>query len=224
MSGIIAKSIGFAGLSVLANCTSVPPEPPVLDMGHGDIDYVMIHSDLPLFSSGDEGMWPRPFADDDSFGCVSSVSSGDWRLDFAGGEESEWIRLENYGAFHCWMNSWSADQRDELGRADALPTFFIHAADAKIDGKAIALWAVQIGALPGSEYMLLSRSRGSDPEKFTVLQKACPEDAIRNGEILSILRTEYCAINSKQDLIELMKEMAAQSPAGQLIYVGDYKD
>lgn len=218
---IFADIVALLGL---AGCTAVPVELYDADFKNREIKYDLIRSDLPLFTSGEDELWPRGFVRGNSIGCDSIVSFGDWRFDFVNSDEPEWIRFENYGVMHCWLNSWLADEREHLGVTDPRPAFFIHAEDVEIDGVPVELWAIQIGARPGSEYVLLSRSPADDDNSFTVLQTACPRSAVRQGGELSILRTDYCAINSKQKLIELMRNMVELPSAGRLTFAGVHED
>ncbi|MAP96503.1 MAG: hypothetical protein CMK07_16280 [Ponticaulis sp.] len=221
MTGSQPIFAGMAALLVLTGCTSAFVGQQDADLANLEIDYDLIHSDIPLFTTEEDELWPQSFVSDDSFGCTSIVRSGDWRFNLVDTYDPEWMRLENYGVMHCWLNYWSDYQRGELGVADPRPAFFIHAADVEIEGVAIELWAIQIGARPGSDYVLLSRSPTDDANSYVVLQKACPRSAIRKAGYLSVLRTDYCAINSKQELIELMKDMAELPPAGRLTFVGE---
>lgn len=63
----------------------------------------------------------------------------------------------------------------------------------------------QIGARPGSIYLLLSRGPAEGLiEKFNVLQVACPRDDVRDAGSLDILLTRYCAVDSRNELIRLV--------------------
>src|SRR4051812_19057676 len=75
----------------------------------------LIHSDIPLWSSQRETMWPRAFYQGDSFGCQTRVRYGDWRFDEteAGGDPL-WYRFGNYGVNHCFALVTDARERGEL--------------------------------------------------------------------------------------------------------------
>jgi hypothetical protein len=183
----------------------------------------LIHSDLPIFGSGDDNKWPQHFSDDGSFGCTSRVAFGDWAFRETGAEDEDdvvWYRFTNYGVFHCWANTIRADEREELDKADFKPSFFVLLGTAKVDGSDVELWALQIGARPGSEYLLLSRAPGESLiERFNVLQSACPRANVREGDALDTLLTRYCAINSRRELNRLARRMAQLPPHGTLIRV-----
>lgn len=82
------------------------------------------------------------------------------------------------------------------------------------------LWAIQIGARPGSNYLLLARESEKElDDSYLVLQRKCPRNNIRSGPNLDILKTDYCSINSRKDLIQLAKNMLKRPPLGFLEYV-----
>lgn len=180
----------------------------------------LLHSDLPIFGRGGDNEWPQHFYDDDSFGCTSRVAFGDWALRERGAEVEDdvlWYRFSNYGAFHCWANTFRADERERLDGADFQPSFFVFLGSASVNGRGIELWTVQIGARPGSEYLLLSRDPAEGLiEKFNVLQTACPRANVRDVGSLDILLTRYCAINSRSELLRLARRMAQHPPRGSL--------
>lgn len=79
---------------------------------------------------------------------------------------------------------------------------------------------MQIGARPGSEYLLLSRDPAEGLiDKFNVLQTACPRDNVRDGGSLDILLTRYCTIKSRTELIRLARRMTQHPPRGSLTRV-----
>lgn len=56
----------------------------------------LLHSDLPIFGRGGGNEWPQHFYDDDSFGCTSRVSFGDWVFRKRGAEVDDdmlWYRF-----------------------------------------------------------------------------------------------------------------------------------
>ena len=122
----------------------------------------LLHSDLPIFGHGSDNEWPQHFYDDDSFGCASRIGFGDWVLQETSAEaegDLQWYRFSNYGVFHCWANTFRAYERERLDDADYHPSFFVFLGNTSVDQSDIELWALQIGARPGSEYLLLSAPR-----------------------------------------------------------------
>ena len=108
----------------------------------GEGDYPadeLIHSDLPLFTEYEEGrVWPQPFRDPSeplTFGCVSRVSLGDWRLESASEDEpGGWFRFTNYGVFHCYTIISEAYERDELDVARWDYGFFVELGERRSRG------------------------------------------------------------------------------------------
>ena len=185
----------------------------------------LLHSDLPIFGYGNDEEWPRPLNDGDSIGCISRVGYGDWVFrenDADVGVGAQWYRFSNYGVFHCWTKIFRAYEQRKLDYVDSHPSFFVSLGTINIDKRDIELWVIQIGARPGSEYLLLSRVPADGMiEKFDVLQTACPLANVRDAGSLDILRTRYCAVNSRSDLIRLARTMAMRPPIGTLSHVPD---
>lgn len=183
----------------------------------------ILHSDLPIFGRGGDNEWPQHFYDDDSFGCTSRVAFGDWVFRERGAESDgdvQWYRFSNYGVFHCWANTFRAYERASLEGADFYPSFFAFLGSTSVDGSDIELWTVQIGARPGSQYLLLSRSPAEGLiETFTVLQTECPRANVRDGGSLDILLTRYCAVDSRSELVRLARRMAQRPALGTLTRV-----
>lgn len=183
----------------------------------------ILHSDLPIFGHGDDNKWPQHIDVEDSFGCASRVAFGDWVFRERETEDEDdvlWYRFSNYGVFHCWANTFRADERERLDSADFQPSFFVFLGSAKANGSDIELWVLQIGARPGSEYLLLSRDPAQGLiERFDVLQSVCPRANVRDAGSLDILLTRYCAINSRSELRRLARRMAQRPPRGSLIRV-----
>jgi hypothetical protein len=207
-------------LCLVSACAVSQPDEPLSEMA-GDL----LHSDLPIFGHGGDNEWPQHFYDDDSFGCTSRIGFGDWVFRETNSEDEsdvQWYRFSNYGVFHCWANTFRSYERTRLDGADFHPSFFVFLGETSADQNDLELWALQIGARPGSEYLLLSRAPADGlVEKFIVLQIACPSENVRDVGSLDILLTRYCAINSRTDLIRLAHRMAKRPPLGTLTRVPD---
>jgi hypothetical protein len=179
-----------------------------------------IHSDAPLWKPGDDKVSPRHFVDGDSFGCIHRLKLGIWRYTEAASDAGEHFaeddlryRFSNYGVFHCWMNVTTAYGPGSF--EDNRPGFLIELGD--MGGK--QLWALQLGARPGSDYLLLARLVGGGPiNRFEVLRRECSETQIRGGPSLDILLTRYCAINSQDELLALARRMAKRPPLGVIAF------
>lgn len=183
----------------------------------------LLHSDVPLFGRGGDDEWPQHFHDADSFGCASRVAFGDWSLraaDAADEDDAEWYRFSNYGVFHCWAMTFRAYERGKLDGAESRPSFFVLLGTTRVAGKDVELWTVQIGARPGSDYLLLARAPGAETiDTFTVLQAACPRGNVRDSGSLDILLTRYCVVRSRAELVRLARRMAQRPPRGTLTRV-----
>lgn len=207
-SWVLAGLIGLAAPAA----AQVVSEPPAEDL---------IHSDVPLYTDGTKEMWPQHFFDPDAIGgCTSRVAFGVWRYQDADNDEydSGWQLFRNYGVMHCWAIFSSSEQREELLKAPAQPGFFV------MIGKAGAreLWLTQLGARPGSDYVLLSRTPAKGIiKRFEVLQRDCPKSMRRDPPNLDILITRYCAINSRGDLLALARRMVKLPPLGTLTWAAD---
>ncbi len=188
----------------------------------------LVHSDLPIFGRGGDNEWPQHFVSDDSFGCTSRIDYGDWHFRKSGSKDEDdglWYRFSNYGAIHCWTNTFRAYERSRLDGADFHPSFFVLLGTTSVSGSEIELWTVQIGSRPGSDYLLLSRAPAEALiTKFNVLQSACPPANVRDVGSLDILLTRYCAINSRSELLGLARRMAQLPPLGTLARLPDKED
>lgn len=181
----------------------------------------IIHADTPLFGSETEDKWPQAFTDQDGggFGCASRVAFGDWEVRPADpDDEPYWYRISNYGVFHCWANVAEASERAALDHAAYLPSFFIPLGKAG----ASELWALQTGAVPGSDYLLLARVPEEGVIKgFTLLQRDCTGRAMRKGRPLDIIDTSYCHVATPADLRRMARQMAKRKPLGMLMLAMD---
>lgn len=173
----------------------------------------LIHADVPLWGLEHEDIWPQHFSTNEpefSFGCTSRVAFGDWALmstepDF----DDEWVRLSNYGVFHCALIHSRDSDRERLDKARFEYGFVVRIGEIKVRDHKLELWALQIGTRTGSDYTLLSREPADGVVKqFTVLQRKCPKARMRRGPSLDQWRTEYCAISSKTEMIAFAKAMA----------------
>jgi hypothetical protein len=182
----------------------------------------LLHADLPLFGHGGDDEWPQRTRDEQSTGCGSRVVFGDWIFQRLGTEvpQESWYRFANQGVFHCWANTFRAGQRAALDGAERHPSFFVLLGTTRVDDTELELWAIQIGAVPGSDYLLLSRAPSDElVDAFHVLQTACPRASVRDAGSLDVLLTRYCTVNSRRDLSSLARRMARRPPLGTLTHV-----
>ncbi|WP_442678667.1 hypothetical protein ACSBM8_14280 [Sphingomonas sp. ASY06-1R] len=190
------------------------------DSGTPELQEDLFHSDLPLWADDQDHMWPRAFQDAQSFGCATKIRYGNWRLDSAERDmEPRWYRWTNYGAMHCFMWSGGPTTKNALPKTSAEPSFLIDLGALPGSNDAIELWALQQGSRPGSNYILLSRTRQPGIiTSFDVLQRGCPPENLRKGPQLDILKTSYCVFNSRAALIDTARRMARRPPLGRLTW------
>ncbi|NBC88355.1 MAG: hypothetical protein GVX90_02455 [Alphaproteobacteria bacterium] len=198
-----------------------------------DEEYVfeaeLIYAPVPLYTFDWEQVWPRSFSEgegkDWSFGCARRVAFGDWR--FTPNPEDEyadgrWLRIRNYGVFHCAANLLEADERGELEDGEFSRGLFAMIGEGRTDGSAWELWVLQKRFVPGSDYVLLAReAKGDGPvRRFTVLQRRCPRASVREVDGMDVWTTRYCAIESRAELLALARRMLRAKPLGTLEWVG----
>lgn len=180
----------------------------------------LLHSDLPVFGHGRDNEWPQPFHDEDSIGCTSRVAFGDWVFQGHGADDRDdpqWYRFGGPGMFHCRATTSRASGRAGLDGADSRPSFFVRLGNTRVVGNEIELWTVQMGARPGSEYLLLSRRPGNALiEQFDVLQSSCPAANVRDAGAVGMLLTRYCVVRSDAELLRLARRMAQRPILGTL--------
>ncbi len=180
----------------------------------------LIHSDLPLWTDYRD-LWPRPFATTNEFGCTHKIALGQWREQREERGAEEWIRLGNYGASHCYLTEVRTYHPEGVSHSGFRYASLVDLGDAVGLGGPVRLWALQSGARPGSDYLLLASQRDQGPiRSFTILQRRCPKGRVRDGGQIDILLTRYCAINSPKELSNLARQMAWLPRLGRLTYVG----
>lgn len=176
-----------------------------------------VHADLPLFDGSKYQLWPRNFSDGDSFGCETIIRLGDWTFNEKEPATNEWMRIRNYGVFHCAVvESWASD-REMLDKNGYKYSWFVSLGKARYQGKDVDLWTLQSGARPGSDYLLLRRSaKQKGITEFDVLPVDCAKRDLRKGEQVDVWLTSYCAINDVNEFVEFAREMAKKPEVGKL--------
>ncbi|WP_271077016.1 hypothetical protein [Aurantiacibacter sp. MUD61] len=188
---------------------------------------VEIRSDLPLYGFDHPEFWPRSYIPEDAVaGCATRVRFGDWQ--FTPNPANEfgdvwWLRVVNYGTFHCTAIFRKEYDRALLHEVQTEIGFFARIGEVDRDGAITELWVIQNGAMSGSNYTLLSRLPSDGvAENFSVLQQRCPDGAMRVYEgDLDIISTDYCAINTREDLLTLAIEMLDLPPLGVMARRGE---
>lgn len=174
----------------------------------------LMRSDLPLWTNQRDVMWPRRL--EGELGCVSRIAEGDWYRS-GQGVDHEWFRFSFGGSIHCFGAELRSEAYEGLDYAPTRLSMFVELGRGQGPEGPVELWALQSGARPGSDYLLLSSQPGlASIEAFNVLQRICPRANVRAGPAIDIARTDYCAINSRNELINLARRMVRLPPVGHL--------
>lgn len=184
-----------------------------------------LHAPVPLYTFAWRDLWPRSIENpgpDVIVGCESRVAFGDWHFtpnpaDSSGSDF--WLRIANYGVFHCAANLYKADAREEVDAGDFSRGLFARIGEGRANGKTYELWALQEGFVPGSSYMLLARAKGEDDgivARFDVLQVRCPSRWRRRAEDMDVWLTRYCAVENRDDLLAFARRMLREPFLGEL--------
>jgi len=185
-----------------------------------------LRSDLPLWGAGEsrEPVWPRAYSmPDGSFGCELNIRPGDWRYREADDNPAgpfDWVRIGQYGAFHCAARFGEAYQREALAGGVADLGFIVGLGTHGTE----ELYALQIG-LHASRYILLaapSAAEGQSVERFRVLEPDCPRRNLRKGPTIDIFMTSYCVVNERRDLVAIARDAARKPPERWLERAGDF--
>lgn len=138
------------------------------------------------------------------------------------------MRLGNYGVMHCAMVEGRAFGRERLAHGAWRYSYMVELGRAPSPRGEVELWALQSGTRPGSDYMLLSRSVRDTKEaviaRFDVLPVECPRENVRDGASIDIFLTDYCAVNSQEDLVRIARRMARLAPVAAMKFVGEAPD
>lgn len=189
--------------------------------------YDRLQSNEPLFTHDDE-IWPRNYADEDSFGCVTTVLTGTWRLDHPTGE-TEWVRISLEGAFHCLQRYTAFDPSDEVPASlRGGGQMVIFAPIAEVEGGELWImqsgWAESIVRRPESPpigYQLLLRP---DPQPAQLTFHLLPIDcaAMPGAEAAAATTgpSMACNVPDKEALRALALAMAGREPTGSLVFTG----
>lgn len=192
-----------------------PPHPPEL-----------VHADTPLWRPYEDGdVWPTQFSNDRGMGCAYPVKLGDWRLtESAQPDAVQYFQLTGEGFIHCWLlASRGVDHRQRVEAAPEIqfekPKLGFLIKIGRATGR--DLWLLQLGARPGSDYILLARQPTTKlVDRFDVLQRICPKGRRRGGFGLDIAATDYCSINTRTAMVAFAKSMARLPNYGVLTFEG----
>jgi hypothetical protein len=151
----VTGSVGLSPLAWLAALLLLPF--PAQADEPAELIAERIQSSLPLYNFEWEDFWPRGFTQDGDQGCMSAVAFGDWRFvpaEIGGSHAEHWERYDNFGVFHCAAIIRTARERAALGdseEAQRVHGWFVRLGKVRLGSAEWELWAVQKGAIPGSE-------------------------------------------------------------------------
>lgn len=163
-----------------------------------------LRSDSPLWTYQFErapGLYPEHFTDAESFGCSIPMRLGVYhRIPKDAEAGGSFVRIDNYGVFHCALVYGEAYDRE-----DAETAFENHAwmvvlgKTPRADGGEDELIALQIGVRNGSRYALFRRNANT-MGPLEELDWRCPRTAERRTARLDIWVQDACVISSKAEL------------------------
>lgn len=188
-----------------------------------------IRSDLPLWGGSEsrQPIWPQHFQDEYGFGCVSELKFGDWRFREADDNADgpfDWMRISNYGVFHCAARFGEAYTRDGLAHVHVELGYLVGLGEGRGASGPEQLYALQIG-LHASRYLLLAAptpAAGAEVERYRVLDPDCPHKAVRKGPTVEIFLTSYCAVADRATLIAMARDGVRKPSDSWLERVGDF--
>lgn len=184
----------------------------------------VIYTDAPLFKSG---LHPHSFFEGDSFGCATRYGFGDWKAvvppSEVGDEPFEsWVRLDNYGVFHCAYRVGIANSQADLvlDRYGWIADLGPITADAKVR----RLIVLQTEVPGGMENMFFLADLGPiGATRMDLLTIRCPKANWTEGGI-DQWRQRVCRINDTQMLKRLARQAARRPSAAVFAYVGPAPD
>jgi hypothetical protein len=185
--------------------------------------FEQVHSPLPLYTFDWKNIWPQSLepSNDVIAGCTSRVSFGDWKFTPANSNEDDddfWIRIENYGVFHCSAIIEFAEDRASFAGVKWKYGFFVKLGNHTVKSKKWELWAIQQGIIPGSEYLLMAREAGDDSivKQFVLLQQRCSLGQVMEVKNLDVWNSRYCRINTRAELLAMARKMLRLPARGEL--------
>lgn len=193
-----------------------------------------LRSDVPLWPSGGDNVWPQSITSKDELGFTSIVGVGDWRLHYAdcegdGDDCFTWLRIGFFSVIDGGFTVGEARTRKGLDDAISEPAFFV--ALPKLDrSDGAKVFVLQIGFRAGSRYLLL-RGHGKPLYKqFDVLDGSCEGAGAtawsslgyreRRAPEHGFFRTDYCAVRTVNGLERLAVKALSPKPEQTMEFVG----
>lgn len=196
------------------------------EVNQDQFEAALIRSNQPLYAFDWPEFWPRSHADEESIACITRVSFGDWQ--FTRNPENEmgfprWLGFKHHGVIHCNASIYWANSRAALLQGRPAKGAFILIGETEWANTNWELWIIQEHRLgqEGSEYTLLARTADKTRiiEEFRVLQRRCSAAQMRLGSMAQTGTLRYCAVETKDELLELMQRMLTEPPLGTLSLV-----
>jgi hypothetical protein len=185
----------------------------------------LLRSDLPMWSEAHPDVWPRPIDEGDGVvGYGSIFWLGYWRrVDRNCSDPSDctsWWRLDLasviHGAFTLETGRETSKLDWALGGSAVIAE--LHGRNAKE-----RLYALQVGFLGGSQYVLLSAPTAAPVKRMTILDGRC-EDAGRHAikrkaGFYTRYITAYCAVRDVEGLRMMARAAGNRPPLATLEWV-----
>ncbi|HEX4301435.1 MAG TPA: hypothetical protein VHZ78_01485 [Rhizomicrobium sp.] len=182
---------------------------------------ITLHGDLPLAPGPGITYWPQEFETASGPGIGSRLAIGDWRIVPLGCDPAKdedcvrWMRLTMGSAVHRYYNIGEAYRRTDLHGDDGLII--------ELSPELPNVYALQIGFVGGSRYILFSTKESKDLVKQAVLlDPRCldmPGAEFRQSPYQEIHDTGYCAVNSMAALVAIARAAEARPPQATMEWI-----
>ncbi|CAN5287913.1 hypothetical protein BH09PSE1_BH09PSE1_25500 [soil metagenome] len=164
-----------------------------------------LRSDSPLWTyrfERDADLYPEAFFDAGSFGCAIPMRLGVYRRVPKDDEaEESFVRIDNYGVFHCALIYGEASDHEDAAEAFEDHAWLVVLGQTPRAGSGEdELIALQIGVRHGSRYALFRRPANNTTAPLEELDWRCPRTAERRTAHLDIWVQDACVISSKAEL------------------------
>jgi hypothetical protein len=185
-------------------------------------ELLAVHSDLPFLPKPGQTVSPFPCGGPKVIATCHEFEMGHWKehqlcgTDECGG----WMELWNYSPVHPALSFRETMTKDAM---DPYAPAFLIRLTPRTERK--QLYALEIGFLPGSRYMMLE-AEGDMPKHAEVLDLRCEGEGAtmrRSPEPISIFQTDYCSVASIDALERMAREALTRPPYETLDWIDDKK-
>lgn len=179
-----------------------------------------IHSDLPFLPKPGQTVSPFACGGRNEIATCYEFKMGNWKENRLCGKDKcgGWMGLWNYSAIHPALNFRETMSKDEQAQYE--PALLIRLTPRS---ERKQLYALEIGFLPGSRYMVLA-GEGDMPKHVEVLDLHCDGEGAmmrRSPQPISDFLTDYCSVASIDALERMAREALARPPYETLDWVDD---